>query len=152
MQVRAANGDQGGLSDELYSLQEDRQTVSACRPHPVDVCLMSDMPQLQESLKRTQAELADERGVVEELRALANERAAELELVRKKLNRDAPVNGFESRPPSSPSKHDLAAARDEITGLKCVAFLFAGGVYLTRLFVGISCRSCRKRTLRLRSG
>ncbi|EIW62820.1 uncharacterized protein TRAVEDRAFT_34134 [Trametes versicolor FP-101664 SS1] len=100
MQARAINGDQGGLSDELYSLQEDRQT-------------------LQESLKRTQAELADERGVVEELRALANGRAAELELVRKKLNRDAPVNGFESRPPPSPSsKHDLAAARDEITGLK----------------------------------
>lgn len=86
------------------------------------------MPQLQESLKRTQAELADERGAVEELRALANERAAELELVRKKLNRDAPVNGFESRPPSSPSKHDLAAARDEITGLKCAVFLFTEGV------------------------
>ncbi|OJT13108.1 hypothetical protein TRAPUB_10334 [Trametes pubescens] len=99
VEARATHGDQGGLSDELYSLQEDRQT-------------------LQESLKRTQAELADERAVVEELRALANERAAELELVRKKLNRDAPVNGFESRPPPSPSKHDLAAARDEITGLK----------------------------------
>lgn len=90
--------------------------------------------------------------MVEELRALANERAAELELVRKKLNRDAPVNGFESRPPSSPSKHDLAAARDEITGLKCAVFLFTEGVYLTCLFVGISCRSCRRRTLRLRSG
>ena len=74
---------------------------------------------MQESLKRTQAELADERAIVEELRALANERTAELDTIRKKLNRDTPVNGHEIKTPASPSsKHDLAVARDEIKGLK----------------------------------
>ncbi|KAJ2967497.1 hypothetical protein NUW54_g13489 [Trametes sanguinea] len=49
----------------------------------------------------------------------ANERTAELETIRKKLNRDTLVNGHEFKPPSSPSsKHDLAVSRDEITGLK----------------------------------
>ncbi|KAI8993927.1 hypothetical protein BD414DRAFT_457184 [Trametes punicea] len=97
--ARAGSGDTA-LTDDIRSLEEDKQT-------------------LQESLKRTQAELADERAIVKELRALANERTAELETVRKKLNRDTPVNGLESKPPSSPSsKYDLAAARDEITGLK----------------------------------
>ena len=75
--------------------------------------------QLAQSLKRTQAELADERAVVEELRALANERTAELDTVRKKLNREGSVNGHELKMPQSPSsKHDLATAREEITGLK----------------------------------
>lgn len=76
---------------------------------------------MQQSLKRTQAELADERAAVEELRRQANERAAEAETLRKKLNREGSVNGYEVKPPPSPSsKHDKAAARDEITGLKCV--------------------------------
>ncbi|KAI0663349.1 hypothetical protein C8Q70DRAFT_1042120 [Cubamyces menziesii] len=89
-QARASGGDPG-LADELHSLQEDRQT----------------------------AELADERAIVEELRALANERTAELDTIRKKLNRDTPVNGHEIKTPASPSsKHDLAVARDEIKGLK----------------------------------
>ena len=82
---------------------------------------MPRVRQLQQSLKRTQAELADERAIVEELRALANERTAELDTIRKKLNREGSVNGHEVKTPSSPSsKHDLSAARDEITGLKCV--------------------------------
>ncbi|KAL7281479.1 hypothetical protein ACG7TL_004794 [Trametes sanguinea] len=98
-QARVGGGDNASAED-IRALQEDKQT-------------------LQESLKRTQAELADERAIVEELRALANERTAELETIRKKLNRDTPVNGHESKPPSSPSsKHDLAVAREEITGLK----------------------------------
>lgn len=47
---------------------------------------------------------------------MCEEHAAELENVRKKSNRDVPVNAVESG--KTPSKHDLAAARDEITGLK----------------------------------
>ncbi|KAI0743950.1 hypothetical protein C8Q80DRAFT_1220751 [Daedaleopsis nitida] len=74
---------------------------------------------LQQSLIRTQAELADEHAIVEELRALANSRTAELDTIRKKLNREGSINGHELKTPSSPSsKHDLSAARDEITGLK----------------------------------
>ncbi|KAI0745313.1 hypothetical protein C8Q76DRAFT_806678 [Earliella scabrosa] len=91
-----SSGGANALEDELHSLQLDRET-------------------LQQSLKRTQAELADERAIVEELRNLAEERTAELELVRKKLNREGSINGHA---PASPSKHDLSAAREEITGLK----------------------------------
>ncbi len=87
---------------------------------------------MQESLKRTQAELADERAIVEELRALANERTTELDTLRKKLNREGSVNGYELKAPVSPSsKHDLAAARDEIIGLKCVfSFSVSSGAQL----------------------
>ena len=69
--------------------------------------------------------MADERAIVEELRALANSRTAELDTIRKKLNREGSVNGHELKAPASPSsKHDLAVARDEITGLKFVLLLF----------------------------
>lgn len=84
----------------------------------ITLIMLLPVYQLQQSLKRTQAELADERAIVEELRALANERSAELDTVRKKLNREGSVNGHEYKTPSSPSKHDIYAARDEITGLK----------------------------------
>lgn len=68
-----------------------------------------------------QSELADERAMVGELRS-------ELDSVRKKLNREHPVNGsIDARIPPSPSKHELSAARDEITGLKyaCLPILGA---------------------------
>ncbi|KAI0645887.1 hypothetical protein C8Q79DRAFT_910183 [Trametes meyenii] len=110
-QARASVGEQGA-SEELRSLEEDRKTVGR-------YAQVMYVVQLQESLKRAQTELADERAIVEELRALANERTAELDTIRKKLNREAPVNGHDAKPPSSPSsKYDLAVARDEITGLK----------------------------------
>ncbi|KAH9929550.1 uncharacterized protein BXZ73DRAFT_90402 [Epithele typhae] len=90
----------GADPDELHILKEDKDV-------------------LQQSLKRTQTELADERAIVEELRVLVNERSVELDTLRKKLNRDGHVNGGELKAPPSPaSKHDLSAARDEITGLK----------------------------------
>ena len=48
------------------------------------------------------------------LRQMLEERNSELETLKKKINREVPVNGL----PSTPSKQDAAAAREEITGLK----------------------------------
>ena len=50
------------------------------------------------------------------------ERTAELETLRKKMNREQTVNGSDSKSPiaASPSKQDLNAAREEIKGLKYV--------------------------------
>lgn len=52
------------------------------------------------------------------------ERSKEIEMMKKKSNRDLPMtnltNGIQElrHAPQSPSKHDLAIAREEITGLK----------------------------------
>lgn len=54
------------------------------------------------------------------------ERSKEIEMMRKKSNRDIPMtnltNGIQElrHAPQSPSKHDLAVAREEITGLKLI--------------------------------
>lgn len=68
---------------------------------------------------------------IEKLKAALDERSAEVEVLKKKVNRDLPLNGTLQEPPkslpgaipSSPlsSKYDLATARDEITGLKSVS-------------------------------
>ncbi|RPD72302.1 hypothetical protein L226DRAFT_573347 [Lentinus tigrinus ALCF2SS1-7] len=73
----------------------------------------------QEDLRET-AELADERAIVEDLRALADEHTPKLDTIRKNLlNREGSVNGNELKMPAAPSsQHDLSVARDEITGLK----------------------------------
>ncbi|KAI0958692.1 hypothetical protein AcV7_004436 [Taiwanofungus camphoratus] len=74
---------------------------------------------LQQLCEEREAQLASERKAIEDLRNLVDERSAELDAMRKKLNRDLPVNSLDAtKSPLSPSKHDLAAARDEITGLK----------------------------------
>ena len=112
-------GFHANIQDELQALQEDKETV---RLNDAFDGVHGFTPfQLQQSLKQTQADLAEERAMVEELRSLVNERSAELDIVRKKLNREGSINGHEVKIPQSPSsKHDLAVARDEITGLKYV--------------------------------
>lgn len=55
------------------------------------------------------------------LQTLLEERTAELDSLRKKINREQSINGASDSPKSvsaSPSKQDLVAARDEIKGLK----------------------------------
>lgn len=75
-----------------------------------------------------QQDLAEERS---ELRAALDERSADVDSLKKKINRDMPINAalqeplrnsHSSSPQSPSSKYDLASARDEITGLKCVLF------------------------------
>jgi CAP-Gly domain-containing linker protein 1 len=68
---------------------------------------------------------------IEKLKAALDERSSEVEMLKKKMNRDIPLNGTLQEPPktsgggipSSPlsSKYDLTTARDEITGLKLVS-------------------------------
>lgn len=70
--------------------------------------------------------MAKEGKVVIELRQSLDERSTELESLKKKLNRDLPINNtlqeLKTSPstPQSPSKYDLSTAREEITGLKLV--------------------------------
>ncbi|KAL6305023.1 hypothetical protein BKA93DRAFT_731910 [Sparassis latifolia] len=82
--------------------------------------LKSEKATLQQLCDDREAELATERDVVADLRLLVEERSAELETIRKKFNRELPVNGLDAGKgmPGSPFKYDIAAARDEITGLK----------------------------------
>lgn len=54
-----------------------------------------------------------------------DERSHELDSLKKKKNRDAPINGVpDTLKPlnQSPSKYELLSAREEITGLKCLYF------------------------------
>jgi CAP-Gly domain-containing linker protein 1 len=92
--------------------------------------LAQEIAVLKQSLEEShtsQRVLANER--LELLQAL-DERSAELDALKKRVNREMPVNSGLQEPvrnsrsssPQSPSsKYDLAAARDEITGLKFVA-------------------------------
>lgn len=71
-----------------------------------------------------EAALTEEQQSVTSLRAQLEERTSELETVRKRLNRDVPVNGLSteanksSSPLSPSSKSDLNATKEEIKGLK----------------------------------
>ncbi|TCD63032.1 hypothetical protein EIP91_006068 [Steccherinum ochraceum] len=80
-----------------------------------DIASLADQQEvsrLAAAKEQLEAALAEERQTVASLRAQADERTSELEAVRKKFNRDAPVT------PSSPSKSELSATKEEIKGLK----------------------------------
>ncbi|KZT11066.1 uncharacterized protein LAESUDRAFT_693618 [Laetiporus sulphureus 93-53] len=79
----------------------------------------TDTAELHGQLAESKAERDSAHAEVAALQSLVDERTAELENLRKKVNREIPVNGIESGKASS-SKHDISSARDEITGLKCV--------------------------------
>ena len=55
------------------------------------------------------------------LRQELEERLAEIDTLRKKVNREATVESARTTPLSPPPKHDPNSARDEIKGLKSVA-------------------------------
>ena len=81
--------------------------------------------QLERTCKEQEDALAKEREANAVLRDVLEERLAELDATRKKLNREVPLNGLldsssSGSIPESPSKKELASARDEIKGLKCV--------------------------------
>jgi CAP-Gly domain-containing linker protein 1 len=90
-----------------------------------------EIAELRESLEESrssQRELVNERL---ELRHALDERSTELDALRKRINREIPINAGLQEPyrnsrsssPQSPSsKYELSMARDEITGLKCVIF------------------------------
>ncbi|OCH93135.1 hypothetical protein OBBRIDRAFT_802140 [Obba rivulosa] len=109
-------------SDETVREASGLEEESTAQKQAEDLAaLQSETAMLQHKYEEKEAQLVIERKVVQDLRQQLEERNAELDTTRKKLNRDFAVNGIESTKPvvpSSPSKHDLAAARDEITGLK----------------------------------
>ena len=81
--------------------------------------------QLERTCKEQEDALAKEREANAVLRDVLEERLAELDATRKKLNREVPLNGLldsssSGSIPESPSKKELASARDEIKGLKYV--------------------------------
>ncbi|KZT01756.1 uncharacterized protein LAESUDRAFT_763492 [Laetiporus sulphureus 93-53] len=77
----------------------------------------TDTAELREQLAESKAERDSAHAEVAALQSLVDERTAELENLRKKVNREILVNGIECGKASS-SKHDISTARDEITGLK----------------------------------
>ncbi|OBZ68152.1 Trans-L-3-hydroxyproline dehydratase [Grifola frondosa] len=130
--AQRSSGERARLVEEIAQLKEQlAETQSRDGPAAIEAqktiqelneyvnLLQSDSQTLQQLCEERQTELANERNTVADLRLLMDERSAELDMMRKKLNRDLPVNGLESmKTPVSPSKHELSAARDEITGLK----------------------------------
>lgn len=101
--------------------------------------------------------LVDERKLVASLRVQLEERTTELDTVRKKLNREASLNGVttdssKAAVPASPSsKSDLSATKEEIKGLKyAIISCWLGDMLLTTRSDTLS-RNCRRRTMRYRS-
>ncbi|KAJ7703320.1 hypothetical protein B0H17DRAFT_1042700 [Mycena rosella] len=78
-----------------------------------------EIAKLQDLLEKSRRGEVEASEQVDELRAALAAQSAEVEALKKKTNRDTALsNGMQ--PPQSPStsKHDLAVAREEITGLK----------------------------------
>lgn len=84
--------------------------------------LKAEKEELGRTCKERDAELAREREKTATLHIQLEERNAELDAMRKKLNREQSLNGVDevkkSSATSSPSKQDLYAAKEEIKGLK----------------------------------
>ena len=81
--------------------------------------------QLERTCKEQEDALIQEREANTVLRGVLEERLAEIDTMRKKLNREMPLSGLVDSSssgsiPESPSKKELASARDEIKGLKSV--------------------------------
>lgn len=86
---------------------------------------------LEDALQELQMKFEKERHNVLELREELEERTKEVEAIRKKHHRDASVNnGFHDSPsrtpsaPSTPTKHESSAYREEVRGLKYDVFVY----------------------------
>ncbi|KAJ7262294.1 hypothetical protein B0H12DRAFT_1321913 [Mycena haematopus] len=77
---------------------------------------IAKLKDLIEEAQKRETEAAED---AEKLRQALAAQSAEVDALRKKTNRDVALNnGIQSPQSSSVSKHDLSAAREEITGLK----------------------------------
>ncbi|KAF7361997.1 CAP-Gly domain-containing linker protein 2 [Mycena venus] len=77
---------------------------------------IAKLQDLVEEARRREMEAMEE---VEKLRQALAAQSTEVDTLKKKANRDLALNnGIQSPQSSSVSKHDLSAAREEITGLK----------------------------------
>ncbi|KZT28920.1 hypothetical protein NEOLEDRAFT_682934 [Neolentinus lepideus HHB14362 ss-1] len=76
--------------------------------------------QVDDALKLVREQLEAERKMAAEMRQAMEDQELEMEILRKRVNRDMSINNGLQEPAKSPSgsKHDLTVARDEIKGLK----------------------------------
>jgi chromosome segregation ATPase len=89
--------------------------------------VIQEIAALKQSLEESRAVQKDLIQERLDLHQALNERSAELDVLKKRINREVPINSGLQEParnsrsasPQSP-KYDLAATRDEITGLKYV--------------------------------
>ncbi|KAJ6475245.1 hypothetical protein C8R47DRAFT_1142759 [Mycena vitilis] len=102
----------GNGEGDLYSrVARVAKRASTDKLHFTDE--IAKLQDLVEEARRREAEVSEE---VENLRQALAAQAAEVEALKKKPNRETAVNNGMQSPQSS--KHDLSAAREEITGLK----------------------------------
>ncbi|KAI0691775.1 hypothetical protein BC835DRAFT_1417033 [Cytidiella melzeri] len=82
--------------------------------------LKADKIELERAQKQQQAELTELRGTCSELRYSLQALTSELEIARKKLNREAPVNGLQdsTKHASAASSKDLAVIKDDLKSHK----------------------------------
>jgi len=147
----AASGSAGNtpqkLADSVSRATSERSRVAQ---------EVSELKHALDESRASQRELTNENL---ELRQVLDERSADLDSLKKRMNREMPINNGLQEPvrnsrsssPQSPSsKYDLAAARDEITGLKyapLILVIFFTDDYVTLL--GISFEHFSKRVNRL---
>ncbi|KAJ7045398.1 hypothetical protein C8F04DRAFT_1388040 [Mycena alexandri] len=108
----AGDGESGDLSSRVAEVA-NRAATDRVR-FTEEIAKLQD---LLEEARRGESEAAEE---VDRLRESLAAQAAEVESLKKKANRDIALNNGIQQPPQSPavSKHDLSAAKEEITGLK----------------------------------
>jgi CAP-Gly domain-containing linker protein 1 len=127
----AASGSAGNIPQKL--------TDSVSRATSERFRLAQEIVELTQALEESRASQQDLITERLELRQALDERSSDLDALKKRMNREVPINSGLQEPvrdsrsssPQSPSsKYDLAAARDEITGLKFVLMTSAHYVIL----------------------
>lgn len=134
----AGNGD-----GDLYSrVAQVAKRISTDKSRFTDE--IAKLQDLVEEAQRRETEATEE---VEKLRQALAAQSTEVDAMKKKSNRDMALNnGIQSPHSPSVSKHDLSAAKEEITGLKWVVLhepeivcSYAAQTYRSRAPEGESC-------------
>ncbi|KAG5643612.1 hypothetical protein DXG03_000620 [Asterophora parasitica] len=111
---RAVN-DKARYTEEIAQLQE---SLERARGQSSGTGSDAQISSLRQENTLLQDKLDDQAMKLEALLHSLDETSKELESLKKKNNRDATINGLQPMPASPSSKHDISAAREEITGLK----------------------------------
>lgn len=107
----AGNDEAGDLSSRVAQVA-NRASTERLR-------FTDEIAKLQDALEEARRGEAEASEQCEELRRSLAAQSAEFDALKRKTNRDTTLNnGTQSPQPPSASKHDLAVAREEITGLK----------------------------------
>ncbi|KAF8919442.1 hypothetical protein CPB85DRAFT_1276670 [Mucidula mucida] len=119
--VSSQTDSEGTLSSKVAevtqraSLDKDRfVTEIADLKRKLDESRSADDPEMARKNAELQQIAEEHVAQLDALHQKLDDQTVELETLRKKINREAPI----SQPPATPTKHDLSAAREEIKGLK----------------------------------